>query len=99
MPNWAEQFGRVLIEAMACGVPPVCSSSGAMPGVVADAGIVFPEGDVAGLHRALAEALQPERAAELRPRGMARVAAMYSSAAAADALGEALRVAAAGASR
>lgn len=41
---WKEQFGRVLIEAMACGVPVVGSSSGAIPEVVGEAGLIFEEG-------------------------------------------------------
>ncbi|MBM5802195.1 MAG: glycosyltransferase family 4 protein, partial [Cyanobacteria bacterium K_DeepCast_35m_m2_023] len=44
--NWKEQFGRVLIEAMACGVPVIGSSSGEIPHVIGDGGLVFPEGDV-----------------------------------------------------
>ncbi len=45
-PNWKEQFGRVLVEAMACGVPVVGSDSGAIPGVIGEGGLVFHEGDV-----------------------------------------------------
>ena len=48
-PNWKEQFGRVLIEAMACGVPVVGSVSGAIPEVVGEAGMLFPEGDYEAL--------------------------------------------------
>lgn len=43
---WREQFGRMLIEAMACGVPVVASDSGEMPSVVGDAGVVVPEREV-----------------------------------------------------
>ena len=43
--RWREQFGRMLIEAMACGVPVVGSSSGEIPHVLADAGVVIPEDD------------------------------------------------------
>lgn len=53
LPNWKEQFGRVLIEAMACGVPVVGSSSGEIPNVIGQAGLVFPEGDVDALRAAL----------------------------------------------
>ena len=45
--RWKEQFGRVLIEAGACGVAVVGSDSGAIPEVVSEAGLVFPEADVA----------------------------------------------------
>ncbi len=52
-PTWKEQFGRVLIEAMACAVPVIGSSSGEIPHVIGDAGSVFPEGDVAALAAAI----------------------------------------------
>jgi glycosyltransferase involved in cell wall biosynthesis len=51
--RWREQYGRILVEAMACGVPVVGSSSGEIPNVIGKAGIVFPEGD----SKKLAEAL------------------------------------------
>ena len=50
---WKEQFGRVLVEAMACGVPVVGSDSGAIPSVIGDAGQVVPEGDIPALRDAL----------------------------------------------
>lgn len=65
MPVWAEQLGRVLIEAMASGVPVVGSSSGSIPEVIGEEGLIFPEGDSA----ALAECLgRLEREAGLRAR-------------------------------
>ena len=48
-PRWREQFGRMLIEAMACGVPVIASPSGEIPYVVGDAGVLVPEGDPDGL--------------------------------------------------
>jgi glycosyltransferase involved in cell wall biosynthesis len=51
--SWKEQFGRVLVEAQACGVPVVGSSSGAIPEVIGGAGLVFPEGNAAYLAVAL----------------------------------------------
>jgi glycosyltransferase involved in cell wall biosynthesis len=53
LPLHREQFGRVLVEAMAAGVPVVGSSSGAIPEVVGDAGLVVPERDPAALARAI----------------------------------------------
>lgn len=46
-----EQFGRVLVEAMSCGVPVVGAESGAIPWVIGDAGLTFPAND----HHRLAE--------------------------------------------
>jgi len=42
---WQEQFGMVLIEAMACGKPIITTMSGSIPEVVGDAGILIPSGD------------------------------------------------------
>lgn len=73
-PNWMEQFGRTLIEAMACGVPVVGSDSGEIPHVVGDAGLIVPEGDVAALAGALRRlAGDVALRAELSARGRQRV--------------------------
>ena len=45
MPNWKEQFGRVLVEAMAGGVVPIGCSSGEIPNVIGSAGLIFQEGN------------------------------------------------------
>lgn len=74
MPNWREQFGRVLIEAMACGVPVVGSDSGEIPHVIGDAGLIFPEDDVEALAGQLQRLHdQPALAAELAQIGRDRV--------------------------
>jgi glycosyltransferase involved in cell wall biosynthesis len=78
-PTWREQFGRMLIEAFACGVPVIGSDSGEIPYVVADAGLVVGERDEAGWRRALEELLQsPARRAELGARGRERAHAVYA---------------------
>lgn len=72
--NWKEQFGRVLIEAMACGVPVVGSDSGAIPGVIGDAGLIFPEGDAVALRGHLATLMaDPRQREDLGARGRQRV--------------------------
>jgi len=80
-PNWVEQFGRVLVEAMACGVPVVGSDCGEIPHVIGDAGLVFPEGDVDGLRAHLARLRDdPALRADLARRGRERVLAEYTQA-------------------
>jgi glycosyltransferase involved in cell wall biosynthesis len=78
-PNWKEQFGRVLVEAMACGVPVIGSTCGEIPQVIGDAGLIFPEDDVEALRAALLR-LQCDIALrrELAKRGRARVLANYT---------------------
>ena len=68
--GWLEQFGRVVVEAQASGVPSVASSSGALPEVVGDAGILVPPGDPAALAGALVQLLdEPGLWARLRGAG------------------------------
>ncbi|EWT02784.1 glycosyl transferase family 1 [Intrasporangium oryzae NRRL B-24470] len=75
-PSWVEQFGRVAVEAMACGTPVVASDSGALPDVVGDAGLLVPPGDPVALRDALLRVgLRPELAASLRAAGLRRAAA------------------------
>jgi glycosyltransferase involved in cell wall biosynthesis len=52
-PNWSEQFGRVLVEAMACGVCVVGSDAGEIPHVIGDAGLIFPEDNLERLRKHL----------------------------------------------
>jgi len=80
-PNWAEQFGRVLVEAMACGVPVVGSDCGEIPHVIDDAGLIFPEDDVESLRDRLARLMaDPSLRADLARRGRERVLAHYTHA-------------------
>lgn len=51
---WEEQFGLVLPEAMAAGLPILASSSGAIPEVVGDSAELFTPGDWLELARRLA---------------------------------------------
>lgn len=78
-PNWTEQFGRVLIEAMACGVVVIGSNAGEIPHVIGEAGRIFPEGDAAALHEALADLLDaPDERQMLSTQGRARVKAHFT---------------------
>jgi glycosyltransferase involved in cell wall biosynthesis len=77
--GWMEQFGHVLVEAMAAGVPVVAAASGAIPEVVDDAGLLFPEGDAAALRARVAELLgDGDLRRALAARGRARVARCYT---------------------
>lgn len=79
LPNWTEQFGRVLVEAMACEVAVVGSSAGEIPNVIGDAGLVFPEGDADALRRCLATLIDnPTLRAELARRGRERAISRYA---------------------
>jgi glycosyltransferase involved in cell wall biosynthesis len=80
-PNWKEQFGRVLVEAMACETAVIGSDSGEIPHVIGDAGLIFPEDDVNGLRKCL-EQLQQEPAlrVKLGQKGRQRVLNHYTQA-------------------
>jgi glycosyltransferase involved in cell wall biosynthesis len=72
--NWKEQFGRLLIEGMACGVPVIGARSGAIPEVIGDAGLTFPEGDVDALRACLLSLIEhPRLRAQLAEAGRRRV--------------------------
>jgi phosphatidyl-myo-inositol dimannoside synthase len=78
-PHWREQFGRMLVEAFACGVPVIGSDSGEIPHVIADAGAVVAEGDHAAWVRTLNELAHDEsRRRELGARGLTRAATVYA---------------------
>ena len=65
-PAWKEQFGRVIVEAMACGIPVIGSSSGEIPNVIGNGGMVFDEGNVLALEECLKKLLlSPDRRNDL----------------------------------
>ncbi len=81
-PNWKEQFGRVLIEAMACEVVAVGARSGAIPEVIGSAGLLFDEGDVDDLRAQLQRLIDDVALREsLRAAGRQRVIEKYTHAA------------------
>lgn len=55
---WKEQFGRMLTEGLACGVPVLASDSGEVPHTVGDGGQILPEADVSAWTAALADLLE-----------------------------------------
>jgi glycosyltransferase involved in cell wall biosynthesis len=77
--TWKEQFGHVLIEAMAMGVPVVGSSSGEIPHVIGRQDLVFQEDNSQDLARILERlACEPNWHNEIRQYGIQRVNQLYS---------------------
>ncbi len=74
-PSWYEGFGWPALEAMASGLPVVCSNAGALPELVGDAARMAEPEDIDGLADAVGEVLADSRlAADLRARGVRRAA-------------------------
>jgi glycosyltransferase involved in cell wall biosynthesis len=72
-PSLGEGFGLPPLEAMACGVPVICSNAPALPEVVGDAAILVPPTDVAALEEAIMHLLSdPDLKATLRQKGLQR---------------------------
>lgn len=65
-PNWVEQYGRVLPEALACGCHLIANDVGALPELMGGHGYLTPEGDVSALVGALRDALSDSTKRGLR---------------------------------
>ena len=77
--GWREQFGRMIVEAMACGVPVVGSDSGEIPRVIRDAGTIVGERDGIAWTAAIEQLLyRPELRREYSARGLERAAACFA---------------------
>lgn len=78
--GWKEQFGHVLIEAMACQVPVIGSDSGEIPHVIGEAGLIFPEGNAIALRECLHKLMvNPEFSTALGKTGYERAIAHYTN--------------------
>lgn len=78
-PNWMEQFGRTLGEAMSCETPVIGSDSGEIPYVIGDAGLIFKEGDARALTACVRQLLDnPTLYNTLARKGRQRVLENYT---------------------
>jgi glycosyltransferase involved in cell wall biosynthesis len=87
--TWTEQFGRVIVEALWCGVPVVGSDSGEIPWLIelTGGGLIFPEGDSEMLAQQLSKLRgAPELRRSLASAGRASVERLFSVPAATDPL-------------
>lgn len=78
--GWKEQFGHVIIEAMACQVPVIGSDSGEIPFVISETGLVFPEGKADALATQIRKLMESsELQADLSKRGYERAMEQYTN--------------------
>ncbi|MGC1306796.1 MAG: glycosyltransferase [Phormidesmis sp.] len=83
-PNWKEQFGRVIIESMACLTPVIGSNSGEIPNLITETGggLIFGEGDPDALsHQIRQLVLDTSLREQMAERGRETVLEKYNSAA------------------
>jgi len=82
IPSLYEGFGFAAIEAMACGVPLISSSGGALPEVIKDTGIIIPPKNVKEIYNSVDYLLSsPHIAKELAEKGLQRANSKFSWAA------------------
>ncbi|MDC2964998.1 glycosyltransferase family 4 protein [Gammaproteobacteria bacterium] len=82
IPSLYEGFGFAAIEAMACGIPIISSSGGALPEVIKDTGIIIPPKNVKEIYNAVNFLFSsPHSAKEFAEKGLQRANKKFSWAA------------------
>ncbi len=76
--GWLEQFGYVLAESMACGIPAIGSDCGAIPEVIGDPNLIFPAGSVEGLSQILKK-LRKQPLQSMKKRVRKRACELFAS--------------------
>ena len=92
VPSVYEGFGLPAGEAMACGVPVISTTGGALPEVVGEAGLLIPPANVVELTRAILQLLDnPGQARQLGAKGYQRVMNEFTWSRAAEKTADAYR--------
>ena len=79
IPSLYEGFGFAAIEAMACGVPLISTSGGALPEVVKDTGIIIPSKSTKEIFNTIDFLLSsPDKAKELSEKALERATSKFS---------------------
>ncbi len=79
IPTWREQFGHIIIEAMALKIPIIGSTGGEIPNVIGNAGCIFTQRNISDLSMKMHLLMKdPELRKSMGEKGFERVKQEYS---------------------